>query len=226
MTPPRHAVMRPTSRRARLGAVLVGAALALTACQGEDTADEADEAEADEADGGELAAEDGWTDLDDLELPEPGTGVLRVAGEEIELDVECTQPGVLDGGPEDLLFDFSVQGFGEASDGHTVIVHGSREIVTPEEAEASDHDYPGQERGSIQVTTRDEEGRNQIAIMVSPSGSDPDGERLPVLRVDESGAFTVNRDVEPFDAVHEDSLHGPTELAGRCQDGWPHDLGE
>jgi hypothetical protein len=235
-----------TSPRRRATAVLLGAALALAAC-GDQEAAEADppdpetgDAAANQAEAGEgdqengehadevadaptLEAQDGWLDLHDLPLPAPGTAELSVAGEEIDLEVECSRPGPLDDHGY-LLFGFTFTGDGETSDGQSVSVSGSRELVDEEEAAKSVYDYAGQERGSFQIDLHDGE-RFHIAIAVSPADDDPGGTQLPILHIDESGGFTVDQEVPAFGSGHGDALAGHVTLAGQCQEDWPDDRG-
>lgn len=244
--------MRPTNRgaprfRLRLTAVTAIAALALAACGGEgdaepvtpttegsgevdDSAEPAaasEEAEGEDAPGAEpaekLAAEDGWNgELHDLEFPGPGRGILAVEGQTIALDVTCDASGVLDDHGY-LLFWFQATGQGEDADGRAVSVNVSRQLTDLEEASKTVYDYQGQERGSIQISVDIGDGMTHSSIIVSPGDDDSAGNHLPVVRVEESGTFSVVEEVPPFAANHDQALSGATELSGQCPDTWPED---
>lgn len=190
-----------------------------TAEETEGTAD-GEGAEAAPAPSGPASAEDGWNGSHDLDTVGPGQGILRVAGEEIDLEVTCTTPGPLDD-HELFLFAFDARGDGVDSQGRDVYVEVKRRITREPE---SFYDYAGHETGTVQtvVALGGEPAQFHSAIEVSPSDSDSAGERLPLVRVDEDGTFTVVDDI-PAMPMHEEALAGPTELVGSCHDGWPQD---
>lgn len=169
---------------------------------------------------GPLSAEDGWNGAGDLGDVAAGTGVLQVAGEEIDLEVTCTTPGPLDD-HHTFLFAFDARGDGVDSQGREVYVEVKRRITIEPE---TFYDYDGYETGTVQtvVALGGEPARFHSAIVVSPADDDSAGAQLPVVQVDEDGAFTVDEDV-PAMMMHDEALDGPTDVAGRCQDTWPGD---
>jgi hypothetical protein len=242
-------MFRTTTGRSggRLTAAILAGALALTACgddaapdeegpaasdeagQAEDETGDGEGADADEDASGEaappaaqLTAEDGWNGVQALDIPDAGRGVLQVAGETIELDVICDASGPLDDHGY-LLFWFQATGTGEDSQGRQVRASVSRQILDVEEASKTVYDYRGQEAGSIQITVDIGDGMAHSSIIVSPGDDDSAGNELPIVHVDETGAYTVVQDVPPFAVNHDQALSGPVELAGRCQDTWPDD---
>lgn len=181
---------------------------------------EADEAPAAPTSTGPLTAEDGWNGAGDVGDLAAGTGVLQVAGEEIALEVTCTAPGPLED-HHTFLFAFDARGDGVDSQGRDVYVEVKRRITLEPE---SFYDYDGYETGTVQtvVALGGEPAQFHSAIIVSPADDDSAGEKLPVVQVDEDGAFTVDEDV-PAMMMHDEALAGPTDVAGRCQDAWPGD---
>ncbi len=238
--------IRTTPRRLRLAAAVLAGALALAACGDGDGANEAagpepatgssDEAASPSEEGGdpgtggdetatpleELTAEDGWLELHDLEIPGPGEGVLQVAGETIELEVFCDASGPLEEHGY-LLFWFQATGTGEDAEGRAVRASVSRQILTVEEAGKSVYEYQGQESGTVQINVDIGDGMTHSAIVTSPADDDPSGSLLPVVHVDATGAFTVDKEVPPLASIHDQALHGHVRYAGRCQDTWPDD---
>ena len=190
-----------------------------------DAASDADEdGEPETAPAEELVAADGWNGVLDLEVPDPGVAWLRVDGEDLELDVQCETPGELEDHGH-VLFWFAVTAEGETSDGRWLRVSASRQLVDTDEAARTVYDYTGQERGSLQITTEADEGAHS-SIAVSPADDDPGGEQLPILHVDDTGAFTASMPIEPLAAIHDTALAGDVEFAGRCQDSWPEDVAD
>lgn len=219
----------------RLTSALAGFALALAGCGGPtppaERVDPDPTGTAGTAEPGEPVDEpsphagvEGWTELHDQPLPEPGRAELTIAGEAIDLQVQCHPLGPVDDNDDDVLFAFRFTGTGTAADGREVRVFGAREVMTPEAARrsAAVYDYDGQERGRIQVIAVDPGASRNDATVASPSLRDPAGTSLPVLHVDESGAFTADVDI-PQDGDHDEALSGSALLAGRCQAAWPDD---
>lgn len=172
--------------------------------------------------GEELTAADGWNDPLDVDPPdEAGTAVVRIEGEEIALEGECT---VLTSEDNYQLFSFGVTANGETEDGRALQVMAGRQIVSVDEAATSVYDYEGQEAGSFQVTVEaPEEGQMHSSVVVSPADDDSAGDHLPIVRVSEDGTYSATHDLEAM-MMHETALEGPAELAGRCQDGWDAEL--
>jgi hypothetical protein len=193
-----------------------------------DRGDPTDDPPADLAPAEELAAEDGWNGLHDgVDLPPPGEGVLVVDGERIELDVTCSGGGPLATLGGAAIFAFQARGDGVDAQGREMYVEVARRLVSAEEGARTVYEYEGQEHGSIQivVATGDDRSPYHSSIVVSPADDDRTGSKLPIVRVEESGRFTVvEDDVPPLHAtIHGEALHGSVELAGACPDGWPED---
>lgn len=235
-------MIRPRATRTALAAVAAIGLLA--ACGTDDAADEAAASEttdpadvdadgADEPEAAEAAddapavpasapdPEDGWNGTDGLDPVGPGAGVLQVAGETIDLEVTCSTPGPLED-HELFAFAFNARGDGIDSEGRDVYVEVARRLTTEPE---SFYDYDGYEQGTVQivVATGDESSPFHSSIVVSPADDDSAGQQLPVVRVEESGTFTVVADV-PGMMFHDQALEGPTELVGTCQETWPDDF--
>ena len=184
---------------------------------------EADPEEAPPAPAEELVAEDGWNgDLHDLAFPGPGQGILQVAGETIEMEVTCDASGVLDDHGY-LLFWFQASGVGEDAEGRDVRASISRRIVDTEEASKTVYDYQDQERGSTQITVAIGDGQSHSSIIVTPGDDDSGGSDLPVVRVEDTGRFTVDEEVPPFASMHDQALSGPAQFSGECPETWPED---
>lgn len=176
---------------------------------------------------GLLTAEDGWIELHDHPLPEPGQLRLEIGGEDLLIDnVVCGEPGIVSDPESWDLFHFAFRTTdGVTSDGLPVWVSGSRRIVTEQRAEEEAfYDYVGQERTTVQIDVQQVDDTYQSSITVSPSDWDPSGTELPLVHVDPSGAFTVDAEIRKPPMFHDDALAGPTVIAGRCQEGWPEDV--
>jgi hypothetical protein len=172
----------------------------------------------------ELGPEDGWNGVHDgVTIPPPGEGVLVVDGQTIELEVSCPEPSWLVTGGGETHFAVLGRGDGVDDQGRETYVEVSRVLVPLEEAATSVYDYQGQERATIQIVVQVEENQYHSSIIVTPGDDDPTGAELPLVRVDESGSFSVlHDDVPPLHAsIHDQALHGAVELAGTCPDGWP-----
>lgn len=227
-------------RRTTTSAALVG--LLLAACAGADDSNTVDDgsegpgeaaAVAEEDDGAEpvatdppeeLTSDDGWNGVHDgVDLPPAGEGVLVVDGEHIDLAVTCSAGGPLANLGGAAIFAFQARGDGVDAQGREMYVEVVRRLVSVEEGERTVYEYTGQEHGSVQivVATGDDSSPYHSSIIVSPADDDRTGSMLPVVRVAESGSFTVvEDDVAP---MHDQALHGAVELAGTCPPGWPED---
>jgi hypothetical protein len=202
---------------------------AATSGAADDDAADPDAAEADEpaapVSTEELGPEDGWNGVHDgVELPPPGEGLLVVDGEAIDLTVTCSDGGPLATLGGAAIFSFQARGDGVDAQGREMYVEVVRRLVTAEEGQRTVYDYTGQEYGSVQivVATGDDSSPYHSSIVVTPADDDPAGTKLPLVRVDGSGSFTVvEDDVPPLHAtIHDRALHGSVELAGTCPAGW------
>ena len=230
-------IRNPLDARRRTGALLalLLTAFVLAACggdddsatdrsgSGEDSGDVDSNAASDDASpevsgpmrgGADLTAEDGWLEVHDIPVPGPGEGRLTIEGQTIDLEVECGD-GLLTEA-DWMLFSFAANATGVDADGREVEVALERRIVSVEEAESG---YGPQEYGEVRVSVGLGGGRAHSALLVSPADNDTDGSRLPVVRVDETGAFTVVEEVRAL-MMHDEALAGPMELAGTCPDSW------
>ena len=198
--------------------------------QGEATQDDDGPPPVERAIESSLTGEDGWNDPLDLDIPDPGTAVLDVAGERYDLEVSCFGTGeipdtIMDGNRrlnEFLLFNFGMRGSGQTAEGRNVRIDASRGIFV-----AGDR--------ALQIRNMEWGGEGQLDRLVfsglgqassltqSPSSADPDGDRLPVVRVTPEGVVTAEGELAREFADDTDAPEGPFTFAGRCQDTWPQD---
>lgn len=177
-----------------------------------------------------LVAEDGWNDPLDLDIPAAGTAVMEIDGHRLEFDVQCLGTGVVTDDQMDgnlqlnqfIPFNFALRGTGQSEEFGTVSVTASRAIVV-----AGDR--------AIQIRNSGWGGEGQLDIVSlggigevssrqqSPSSVDPDGDRLPFVRVSESGVVTAQGEMTREFESDTDSYQGPYTLAARCQETWPDD---
>ena len=177
-----------------------------------------------------LTGQDGWNDPLDLDIPDPGTAVLEFAGERFSFDVACFGTGeipdtIMDGNRplnQFLLFNFAIRGSGQTEDGRNVRIDASRGIFV-----AGDR--------ALQIRNSEWGGEGQLdrivfsglgqasSLIQSPSTPDPDGDRLPLVRVTPEGIVTAEGELSREFADDTDAPEGPFTFAGRCQDTWPQD---
>ena len=177
-----------------------------------------------------LTGQDGWNDPLDLDIPDPGTAVLEFAGERFTFDVACFGTGeipdtIMDGNRplnQFLLFNFAIRGSGQTEDGRNVRIDASRGIFV-----AGDR--------ALQIRNSEWGGEGQLdrivfsglgqasSLIQSPSTPDPDGDRLPVVRVTPEGVVTAEGELSREFADDTDAPEGPFTFAGQCQDTWPQD---
>lgn len=234
--------------RSPLAVVVCAAALTLAGCTIDDIDAHASEQlagnstpdstpDGDDADGiTPMEAGDGWADLHDLPLPEPGTATVSINGVDLEFAIRCDGPGeVL---PSDVdahggrVFWFHFQAETTLDNSRLVRLSGSRAVASFEEWSAvgggSSYPYEGQDSAYIELTVFDEDGMAHTASLRSPSDADPTGGALPLVHVDPSGAFTVVTHIPslahriPGDhGYHAHAIEGDAVIAGRCQPEWP-----
>lgn len=168
----------------------------------------------------ERVAADGWSQLHDIPLPEPGRAVLTLAGEEYATGITCEGPGAHD--PDHhmanlYLFRVAFDGKSETAGGQGFWLFGDRHITTLEAA-AGEH----QERSQVTlaVDVPGGSGPRHSTIAMAPSDSDPAGDGLPLLHVSPDGGFTMRAPMQRVGRIHEHAPEGEAVLAGRCPDGW------
>lgn len=184
----------------------------------------------------QMTAEDGWVELHDLSLPEPGRARLDIEGEIIEFEIECYGPGVVDHSGEvpqsiaSRLFSAEFSGDGTLSDGRRASIEGSRYVVDETEMlrnTYAGYSYRGMDGASLELTVVDEEGVANASIQGGPSVQNRAGEGLPMLHVQPDGSFTANTELvskaEYIPGTHQHHQHalaGPAKLAGKCSAPW------
>lgn len=163
-----------------------------------------------------LTGADGWAELHDVPLPEPGRMELTVDGQVFASDVRCGQDPVRDDEASGSMFLFSLLESGVTDDGRDFRIMVNRAIAVDGQIDQM-YDTAG---SSAQVTLviGGEQG-NSSSVALSPNDDDPQGALLPLVHVDPSGGFTMEATMEVFEG--DDAVAGDAALAGRCQDGWP-----
>ena len=156
--------------------------------------------------------------------------MLEFAGERYTFDVACFGTGeipdtIMDGNRplnQFLLFNFAIRGSGQTEDGRNVRIDASRGIFV-----AGDR--------ALQIRNSEWGGEGQLdrivfsglgqasSLIQSPSTPDPDGDRLPLVRVTPEGVVTAEGELSREFADDTDAPEGPFTFAGRCQDTWPQD---
>jgi hypothetical protein len=182
-----------------------------------------------------MTAADGWVALHDVDLPEPGTARVDIAGESILFAIECQGPGEFDESIERpamtsmQLFSARFSGEGTLANGRRVTVSGYRRVLNEEEAEREQrfYRYPGQDRASLDFIVFDEDGLAHSSFQGGPNDRNRDGLGLPMLHVQPDGSFTAVTDMISAATMipgehefHRDALAGPVTLAGRCPQRW------
>ena len=168
----------------------------------------------------ERTAADGWSELHDIPLPEPGRAVLTIDGQEYAVDITCDGPGEVD--PDDhmanmYLYRVSFSGTGETADGQGFWLFGDRHITTLGAAAGS---LQEQSQVTLAVDLPDDSSLSHSTIAISPSDSDPAGEGLPLLHFSPDGGFTMRAPMGRVGSIHEHAPEGEAVLAARCPDGW------
>lgn len=176
---------------------------------------------------GAMTGEDGWVELHALDIPDAGTMVIRINGEEATVtDFTCNGPGVV--GEDDFaigLFAISVYGDMVAPDGRDGLFNLERRVATYEDWGATGgagdvYDYGGQDSASVLLSAWGDDGLASNAVKVSPGDADHGGSELPLVHVAPDGAFTVHTNLEPAATGHEDAPSGDVEIAGKCSAPW------
>lgn len=182
-----------------------------------------------------MNAADGWVELHDLALPEPGQARLMMGDAELLFDISCNGPGEI--GPDtelppimaSRLFNAQFQGEAKTENGQTVTISGYRRVVNEEEArrDLRFYRYTGQDRASIDVTLISNDDRAHASFQGGPNDRNRSGEGLPLLHVQPDGSFTAVTELIsaatmiPGDhEFHRDALAGAITLAGRCPAPW------
>lgn len=167
----------------------------------------------------ERTAADGWADLHDIPLPEPGRAMLTIAGQEYATDITCEGPGEFDPADETAgrrLFRISFTGTGETAGGQGFWLFGDRGVSSVEASSGSLG-----EQSQVTLAVDNPEGRgSHSTIAISPSDADPTGAGLPLLHVSPDGSFTMRAPMERVGSIHEHAPEGEAVLAARCPDGW------
>lgn len=240
--------MRAALRPVTTSTVAAAMVFALAACGGDDDGGDAAEPATDapapsgdgDADVGHDGAEDAAADapaggdgpalgepssfladeLHPLELPEPGTAVVRLAGETYVFDdlQECRISDALAG-----RLSFRAVGNSELADGSGTRVEISRQVVDVEETGSAWH-----ERDYLQVTVEQEPGGEMYSNAWHDTTRDEpggpvsgDGDVLPVVRVVDDGgvvAATAIAEVShpPFTGDFDRTGEGLAEFAVNC----------
>lgn len=183
-----------------------------------------------------MTAEDGWVELHDISLPEPGRARLDIDGEVIEFEIDCYGPGVVDrsgevpGSIASRLFTAEFSGDGTLADGRRVNIEGSRYVLDETEMlrnTYANYSYRGMDAASLELNVIDEEGVANGSIQGGPSVQNRAGEGLPLLHVQTDGSFTANTElvskadfIPGDDQYHQHALAGPAILAGKCDAPW------
>lgn len=182
-----------------------------------------------------MTAADGWVDLHDLTMPEPGRAWLEVEGERVEFEIECNGPGVIDHSDDvppmmaSRLFNAQFNGEGRLANGWRVTISGSRRVVDENEArqDLRFYRYPGMDRASLDLMVFDGDGLANGSFQGGPNDQNRTGEGLPMLHVQPDGSFTAVTELVSMatmipgtHAFHQHALSGPVSLAGRCPAPW------
>ena len=163
-----------------------------------------------------LTGEDGWTELHDITLPDPGRMELTVDGQVFATDIRCGRDPVLDDEESGSMFLFSLLERGVTADGRDFQILVNRAIAIDGQI---DRQYEtGGSSAQVTLVIDGEEASNS-SVVLSPKEGDPEGELLPLVHVDPSGGFTMQGTMEVFSG--DDAVAGDAVLAGQCQDGWP-----
>lgn len=209
------------------------AALVLASCSSEAEAEPADAgAGQEEQSGGDspeeapavanaaTTAEEGWSDLHDIPLPEPGTAVINHEGESYTSEITCEGPGVREDGHPTSQFFIQAYGDFELADGTEAEFFLDR-AVKVDNGEPGFYTYEdeGLDSASVRVTVAASEGGWHTSILSSPSDDDDVGALLPLVHADPDGGFTVH---EEFSAMmmHDEALEGEISIAGQCPNPW------
>lgn len=168
----------------------------------------------------ERTATDGWADLHDIPLPDPGRAVLTIGEQEYAVDITCEGPGEYD--PDHhmanlYLFRVSFDGKGETQGGQGFWLFGNRHVTTLEAAAGT---HQEQSQVTLAVDVPDNSSLRHSTIAISPSDADPTGAGLPLLHVSPDGGFTMRAPMERGGSIHEHAPEGEAVLAARCPDGW------
>lgn len=177
-----------------------------------------------------LTAEDGWSEPHAVEIPGPGTAVLEIEGRTFEFDLQCRGTGVIADDVRDVnrplnqfrLFSFAIAGPGQSEEFGNVRVGLGRAIhVAGDRALQFRNMELG---GEGQLDTVSLRGVGQaVSRIQSPSSVDPEGERLPIVRVSPDGIVTAQGEMIRKFETDTEALEGPFTFAGRCQETWPED---
>ncbi len=182
-----------------------------------------------------MSAEDGWVDLHELTIPEPGTATLVANGETMLLEVECHGPGVIDQASEvpsimaSRLFNAQFSSEGTMANGWRIQLSGYRRVVGEEEArrDLRFYRYRGMDRASLDIIVFDDEGMANSSFQGGPNDRNRSGEGLPMLHVQPDGSFTAVTEMVSAATMipgnhrfHRHAISGPVELAGRCPQTW------
>ncbi|MBA6413878.1 hypothetical protein H2508_12220 [Parahaliea sp. F7430] len=168
-----------------------------------------------------MSAEDGWVTLHELEIPEAGTAVMTIDGSRYDLEIQCSDPGIVnadeDVGLSNVLFSIKINGDFKHADGRPGYINLARWVSKEPE---SFYPYPGQDGAFLQVVINaKEEGLAWSSFAGGPNDSDPRGESLPLLHAQPDGSFTVDLEIKKM-MFHKGALEGPLTLAGRCPEPW------
>jgi|GEM_PF-4779983 len=177
-----------------------------------------------------LTGADGWNDPLDLDIPDPETAVLELAGERYTFNVSCQFPGevpdsIMAGGRqmnELVLFDFAIAGLGQDDSGRNVRIDIRRAIYVDGDRalQIRNEGWGGEGQFDRIVFT----GIGEAASLTqSPSSEDPAGDRLPLVRVTPEGVVTAEGELIREFAEDTAAPEGPFTFAGRCQEAWPQD---
>ncbi len=162
-----------------------------------------------------LTGEDGWTELHDVPLPEPGRMELTIDGELFATDVECGRDPVRNDETTGSLFLFSLLEGGITDDGREFRILVNRAIAV--DSQVDELYETGGSSAQVTLSFPREDG-NDASAVVSPKDDDPRGELLPLVHVDPSGGFTMEGTMEAFQG--DDAVTGNAVLAGQCQEDW------
>ena len=210
------------------------AALVLASCSSEAEAEPADagagqeeqssgdspEEEAPAVANAATTAEEGWSDLHDIPLPEPGTAVINHEGESYTSEITCEGPGVREDGHP--ISQFFIRAYGDftLADG-TDAEFSLERSVKVDNGEPGFYPYEdeGLDSASVRVTVAASEGGWHSSMLSSPSDDDDVGALLPLVHVGPDGGFTVR---EEFSAmmIHDEALEGEISIAGQCPNPW------
>lgn len=189
-----------------------------------------DDANEGDADAPALQASDGWGQPADVEVPDPGNGVLTLAGEEFAFEAECAGPGevpdhFMDGAApvnDYVIFNFLMRGNGQLEDGQSYSVAVERAIVIDGDRWLNlQHSGFGGD-GQISVVSLSY-GQDGVSRVQTPSSQDPEGSLLPMVEADESGVVTAAGELT-HEFEGDITPEGEFTLAAQCQTGWPDDV--